>query len=99
MNKSLHTINKSPNQLALWDQCLSALLADDTLLFIENAVLVVTQPTLLNKIKASGCKVAILDCDLTARGLAHLVPDDLTRINMEQFVSLTCEHNKVISWF
>ena len=99
MNKSLHTINKSPNQLALWDQCMSAILPEDTLVLIENAVLVVTQPALLNKVKASGCKLAALECDLTARGLTHLTPDDLTLVNMEQFVSLTCQHDKVISWF
>ncbi len=99
MTSTLHTVNKSPLQTSLWTQCLNALLPGDTLLAIENGVLLISDQALISKIKATGCSIAFLEPDLCARGLHTYPLEDTQRITMEGFVNLSCQHQKVVSWF
>lgn len=97
MSKStLHTLNKAPADTVLWSSCLAAIQPNDTLLLIEDAVYAAVD----THIERTPTHPAFfyLKADIEARGLlAHVNPNRL--IDDDQFVTLSCAHSKVVSWF
>ena len=65
-----------------------------TIILTQDAVFAVTQP-LTNP---DFGKVYALKDDITARGLAKLVSDNIEVIDYQQFVQLTLSHHPIVSW-
>jgi tRNA 2-thiouridine synthesizing protein B len=91
--KHLHTVN-SPDLLEL---CFQAAEYGDTLLLIEDGVYG-AQQAYIDKMPA-GITVYALQCDLEARGFTDRIGEQVTAAEVSDFVSLCCEHGKIINWF
>jgi tRNA 2-thiouridine synthesizing protein B len=91
--KHLHTVNTP----ALLELCFQSAESGDTLLLIEDGVYG-AQQAYLDKIPA-GLSVRALQCDLEARGLTDRIGERVTTAEVSDFVSLCCEHEKIINWF
>ncbi len=93
----LHTLNRSPfthNHLSL---CLKRMSTNDALLLLEDGVLAALQSQpLAESIKNIKC-FAIAN-DIEARGLTSLIPN-ITLIDFNRFVELSCEYDTVLSWY
>ncbi len=91
----LHHVQHSPNQ----DNALECVLryADkhDTILLSGNGV----NALLEQKWKAalSDKQILLLESDIIARGLSHIL-DEYRTINHDEFVQQTLTHEKVITW-
>ncbi|WP_263078966.1 sulfurtransferase complex subunit TusB [Endozoicomonas sp. Mp262] len=92
---TLHLINKPGQPFTL---CQQALAPDDSILLIEDGVYLLQAAA--EQIKKLACTVSCycLETDHLARGVT---PSTLpvTAVDYGQFVHLTTEHDKVISWF
>lgn len=93
----LHTINKSPDSKLL-ESCLRVISADDGILFIEDGVYhcisLSNLPTIIETVKIYGLRE-----DLLARATLSKTMDRIEVIDTARFVELSCEHDKVVSWF
>ncbi|WP_051222045.1 sulfurtransferase complex subunit TusB [Neptunomonas japonica] len=97
---TLHTINKSPSNLALWHSCMAALLPGDTLLIIENGVYAATHTTIAEQLSTlEGINISFLSADVQARGLVVTESNNTSIVDDQQFVNLACQHSKTVSWF
>ena len=67
------------------------MMAHDGLLLIEDATINSSSPW-------SGGECYVLDEDLIARGLAATADPSWKKVNYDQFVQLTLEYDKVVSW-
>ncbi|NVK21573.1 MAG: sulfurtransferase complex subunit TusB [Kangiellaceae bacterium] len=90
--KSLFILN-NPTKL---DACLNAMSTQDGLLLIEDAVIATHHSGL-------SCVTYALEEDLIARGLSQLVKQHLVNSNIKiidytQFVELTLQYDKTVSW-
>lgn len=90
---TLHILNKLAQPLEL---CLSALAQGDSVILIEEAVYALLQPELMKQLSNSA-SLYVLDTDAKARGIAFV--DTVSAVNYEQFVDLTVQHDKSISWY
>ena len=87
---TLHTVNKGGHPLTL---CLRAMADSDALLLIEEGVY-----TLLTEQAAlKGRKIYALKVDVEARGIP--LPESIKAVDYDQFVALTIEYDKTVSWF
>ncbi|MFT7472943.1 MAG: tRNA 2-thiouridine synthesizing protein B [Kiritimatiellia bacterium] len=93
----LHTINRSPDSKLL-ESCLKVINADDAILFIEDGVYHCISLTNLPTI-AESVKVYALREDMLARATLSKTMDTVEEIDTARFVELSCEHDKVVSWF
>lgn len=93
----LHTINKSPDSKLL-ESCLQVINADDAILFIEDGVYhcasPISLPTIIETVKVYGLRE-----DMLARAMLSRTMDRVEVIDTARFVELSCEHDKVVSWF
>ncbi|SIT10594.1 sulfurtransferase complex subunit TusB [Neptunomonas antarctica] len=96
---TLHTINKSPSDNTLWQSCLAALLPGDALLMIENAAYAAAQPSVMTQLQEYDIDIYLLSADVDARGLSGKLYTNANIIDDQQFVTLACQHTKVVSWF
>lgn len=97
---TLHTINKAPSETSLWQSCLSAILPGDALLMIENGVYAATQADIVTPLqKMDDVSIYLLSADINARGLQDKTGSQAIIIDDLQFVALSCQHSKVVSWF
>jgi len=99
----LHTLAKMPNHDVL-QHCI------DIIDLHENSVLLLYQDAIYlaidddtqygTKIRtlAAKQKIYILEEDLIARGLQNKIIDTIIVTNYEDFVALTIQHDKTISW-
>ncbi len=94
---SLHTISRSPDS-SLLDTCLTVINDGDALLFIEDGAYHATSQDLLATI-CSSIQVYALREDILARALLMKIHDRVECVDFQRFVELSCEHDKVISWF
>lgn len=94
---TLHTLSRSPNSGLLAD-CLKTLGKGDSILFIEDGVYHCLQAEYLQPIPER-VKLFALREDLQARGLVDRLPDAVDSVNTKRFVSLCCDHDKVMNWF
>lgn len=87
--KSLHIINQ-PEKLK---EALPYFTEDDGVLLIEDAVMIATH----DNIKMHPKQYVLLE-DLIARGLKGKANADWTLVDYPQFVALTLEYDKSVSW-
>ncbi len=100
MNSTLHTLNASAReQAALLQRLLRCASTGDSLLLIENGVYNITDADSLKAVKATGLTIYCLQADVLARGLEHAELAGVQTVDDNQFVALSCSHQKVISWF
>lgn len=88
----LHTINK-PEALSL---CLPMLGNDDTVLLIEDGVLLALNNSARSQLGRA--RVLVLDADVSARGLVGRI-GNLESVSYAGFVELAARASKVCSWF
>jgi sulfur relay protein TusB/DsrH len=106
----LHLIQKSPFQSQCLNECLKIAGADDSFLLMLDGVYALQWPDFLNnKLVFNDFKntdkqlpkITVLEDDLLARGL--VIPethkDSIVAINYTQFVELTLNNSKTLSWF
>lgn len=97
---TLHTINKAPSDTTLWQSCLSAILPGDALLMMENAVYASRHPDIIQQLaRLQNVSLYFLVADIQARGLSQPAHSEAALIDDDQFVVLSCQHAKVVSWF
>ncbi|MDA0281381.1 MAG: sulfurtransferase complex subunit TusB [Proteobacteria bacterium] len=93
----LHTINRSPDSKLL-ESCLKVINADDAILFIEDGVYhcfsLSNLPSIIETVKLYGLRE-----DMLARATLSKTMDRVEVIDTARFVELSCEHDKVVSWF
>ena len=93
---TLHLINKTSTAAELNTQVSQTVEPSDSILLIEDGVLqCLDSPTPVWYTKT--VNTYVLSDDATARGLK--VPEGYTEISYDDFVRLSVEHNKVISWY
>jgi tRNA 2-thiouridine synthesizing protein B len=93
----LHTINRSPDSKLL-ESCLKVINADDAILFIEDGVYHCFSLSNLTPIIET-VKLYGLREDMLARATLSKTMDRVEVIDTARFVELSCEHDKVVSWF
>lgn len=94
----LHTLNKPPSHAALTSELTNALLSDDAVLLIEDGVyhaLEIENPE--NSLFAKAAKIYVLKDDALCRGIS--TPSKAKLVTYDEFVKLSTEHHKVISWY
>lgn len=70
----------------------------DTLLLIEGAVVALTETQWRHSLP-EGIQVNALKDDVIARGLPHhLLPEDVALLSDQDWVTLTLQHDRIISW-
>ncbi len=88
--KNLHTLNKTGQPLEL---CLRSINPEDAIILIEDGVYnLLTASERLNT-----CTVYVLHPDAMARGVKY--PEPFTSIDYIEFVKLTSQYDKVLSWY
>ena len=88
----LHTVNKPGQAMTL---CLRAIKAGDSVLLLEDGVYELMNPDQRLTAVPDGCAVYVMAADALARG----VPVTAELVDYERFVSLSVEHEQVLSWF
>lgn len=67
---------------------------------IENAVYAATQASIIKQLHSmDDISVYLLSADIEARGLSPMINIQATIVDDQQFVALSCQHDKVVSWF
>lgn len=96
---TLHTLNKTPHESNALQDCLAALSDGDALLLIENGVYCAmpAHAELFTRLPG-GVQCYLLQADVQARGLNDLNPE-FRGIDYDDFVTLSCRYEKVVSWF
>ncbi len=93
----LHTISRGPHSQLL-QTCLGSIKEGDGLLFIEDGVYYSTASPSLEKIPHS-IRLFSLREDMLARAIHTRAADNVESIDYHRFVELSCEYDKVVSWF
>lgn len=89
----LHLIQKSPFQTNCLEQCLSIASTDDHFLLMSDGIYALQKNDFVNHFD----NIYVLETDLQARGLA--ADRKIKTISHKQFVELTLQHDKSLSWF
>ncbi|GLP96130.1 sulfurtransferase complex subunit TusB [Paraferrimonas sedimenticola] len=92
----LHWIKQAPQDDNGLEVCLELIGANDTLLLSQNAVIAACQPRWRQAL--ANHKVMVIEQDVIARGLSEKLLVECDRIEIEQVIDLSIEHQKVISW-
>ena len=93
---SLHVINKTDP--ALWQTCVAALGDGDALLLIEDAVFAAL-PGYGHALKTpASVQVLALSDDLALRGISARISAAVRHASWHDFVALSLQHDKVVSW-
>ncbi|GGO77108.1 hypothetical protein GCM10011348_05930 [Marinobacterium nitratireducens] len=92
---TLHTLNRPPSDRALLDDCIAALVADDTLLLLEDGVYCALAGLEL----PAGVRCVALAADVAARGIGDRLATGIEVVDDIGFVELCCHHSRVASWF
>ncbi|MDF2180506.1 sulfurtransferase complex subunit TusB [Neptuniibacter sp. CAU 1671] len=97
---ALHLINAQPDALTTYQHCFMALSNEDAILLIEDAVYAATSRVVAQRFTElpAGVRLYVLQPDVEARGLPALLSERFTQVDDAGFVSLCCQHDKVISW-
>lgn len=93
----LHTISRSPASKLL-QSCASLLKDGDAVLFIEDGVYHCLQFEPWPEIAAE-IHVFSLREDMHARAVLDRNVSPAESVNLDRFVQLCCEYDKVVSWF
>lgn len=92
----LHIVNQSPFTHTALTQCLRAFGPEDSLILIEDGVLLLTNPAFTPDLPPA-VRLFALQPDADARGLG-IDPDIATAVGFPQFVELVTQHQKTMSW-
>ena len=90
---TLHIVNKTGQPLEL---CLRSLNQDDTVLLIEEGVYNLLESN--EKLTGIDQKILVLGDDCKARGI-KIDRNDINTISIDEFVVLTEQCSKIISWY
>lgn len=96
MGMILHIVNQSPFTHTALTQCLRALGQEDSLILIEDGVLLLANPAFAPNLP-SATRLFALQPDGDARGIS-IDPDIATAVEFPQFVELVTQHQKTMSW-
>ena len=93
----LHLIQKSPFQTSCLSECLNIAKPEDQFILMQDGVYAIQKSDFTNDFK----NIFVLSDDLTARGLElnNQSASNIKAINYEQFVALTLNTDKTMSWF
>ena len=94
-NETLHILNKGPGSAELLSNCLKTICTEDHLLLIEDGVYWATDGV-ADALDSLPCSVSVLKADIEARGIDASVGDV---IDDNEFVDLTANYKRSISWF
>jgi len=100
--KTLHIVNKSPDQHSIIERCLKFSSKGDSLLLIEDGAYFALPSTIskiISRLETLQIKVYALEEDLIARGLYQKTHDSIQTVTYDGFVELTATHNKSSSWY
>lgn len=93
----LHIVNQSPFSHHALQQSLRALGDNDSIILIEDAVLLLSNPEYIAALPSSN-QLFVLQPDCDARGISS--NDKIaTPVDFTQFVELVAKHTKSVSWF
>lgn len=92
----LHLVNKSPFSNNSLHQCLQLLGERDSIVLLEDAVLLLANPQAASGLPPAERLFAI-ESDIQARGLSACA--GITGVEYEQLVELVVRHDKTLSWF
>ena len=93
----LHIVNQSPFTHNALQQSLRALGENDSVILIEDAVLLLSNPDCTGALPSSD-RLYVLQPDCEARGIP-LNAQIATPVDFNQFVVLVAQHTKSVSWF
>lgn len=89
----IHRPDRLQKDIVQWWQ------AGDTLLLIEGAVVALACLSQWSRDLPEGIQITALKDDVIGRGLPlNALPDDVTLISDHDWVALTIQHDRVISW-
>jgi len=95
---TLHIVNASSERAAL-DNCLRVSSRGDAILLVGNGVYWAVESAFARIAKrAMGASCFALSADVAARGIAHLLTDQVQQIDDGAFVDLVASHHPVVSW-
>ena len=94
----LHIVNQSPFSHHALHNCLKLMGSNDSLLLIEDAVLLISSPNYMSTIPDRVRCYALLS-DIEARGMQSKSNTRVETIDFEGFVDLVAHHDKTMSWF
>jgi len=92
----LHIVNKSPFQHSALQNCLRTLGPQDSILLIEDGVLLLANPSVHTGLPQAARLFALQD-DCVARGL-NVDNRVVTAASFQDFVELVARHEKSVSW-
>ena len=98
---TLHIINK-PLDTNIAENVQATAAKGDDLLLIENGVVAVLLNPDSESVLQSFAKrynIYALEADAQARGLLTRLPDWVTSVDFDGFVTLTIRHTRTLSWF
>lgn len=90
----LHLIQKSPFQTQCLSECLNIASKDDAFLLMHDGVYAIQKADFIEQHD----NIYALESDLKARGLTNN-NSNVSIISYSEFVALTEQHNKVLSWY
>ena len=94
----LHTLSRSSRQFD-YQAFLDMLKADDAVLFIQDAVVIVIEHSVaLSLLIEKNQHLYVLKEDVKARGLCDIIHSNVTLIDYKQFVDLTIQHTPQLAW-
>ncbi|WP_431356912.1 sulfurtransferase complex subunit TusB [Litoribrevibacter albus] len=91
---NLHLVFSSPYKHSALQDCLKVVQKSDAILLIEDGVFAVSHPEYSDKLNCHPCYA--LESDLESRGIN--TPNSVAVINYDDFVELTLQFDKTISW-
>lgn len=92
---TLHILPRAADNGA-WRDCLALLQADDSVLLIEDGVLLAVGASA--PLTAAGATLRALEADVAARGLGGKLPAGVELIDDAGFVALVVDHARSITW-
>jgi sulfur relay protein TusB/DsrH len=97
--KTLHIIN-TPQTIAGFAITLSRCNPNDSMIFIQDGCYSLNGSAITSQLKTAQVTAYAIEDDLTARNVQFDVAPDVNvnTINVDQFVDLTVQHHKTISW-
>jgi len=96
---TLHTWNKADHSHASLQLCKDCMQAGDALLLLEDGVYLLLRETFRQWTSNNpALHFFALTPDLAARGISDRIPAALNLVDYTEFVSLSLQHDKVVSW-
>jgi tRNA 2-thiouridine synthesizing protein B len=96
----LHTVNKSPHASDALESCLGVAGQGDTILLIEDGIYAALDKGKFAKLlQQTAATILVLAPDASARGMEGALIDSIDTVDYAGFVTLTTNHQRVISWY